>query len=89
MSRFDYVKYDQFAIDRQDEFKQMMHQLENGITAIGSLIPEPARSASVGRAKALALTKLEEVYMWIGKAIRDDQIIRNGQASLQEERTKS
>jgi hypothetical protein len=38
------------------------------------------------RAKALALTKLEEVYMWIGKAIRDDQLSRNGTAELQEER---
>jgi len=38
------------------------------------------------RAKALAITKLEEVYMWIGKAIRDDQIKRNGSAELQEER---
>jgi len=36
------------------------------------------------RAKALAITKLEEVYMWIGKAIRDDQIKRNGSAELQE-----
>ena len=28
--------------------------------------------------KALALTKLEEMYAWIGKAIRDDQIERTG-----------
>ena len=41
------------------------------------------------RTVALALTKLEECYMWIGKAIRDDQIERNGSAELQEERTNS
>lgn len=39
-----------------------------------------------GRAKALAVTKLEECYMWIGKAIRDEQIARNGSAELMEER---
>lgn len=38
------------------------------------------------RAKALALTKLEECYMWIGKGVRDDQIKRNGSAELQEKR---
>jgi hypothetical protein len=31
-------------------------------------------------------TKLEEAYMWIGKAVRDDQIERNGSAELLEER---
>ena len=44
-----------------------------------NLLPE-------GRAKSLALTKLEECYMWIGKAIRDAQMKRNGGAELQEER---
>lgn len=29
---------------------------------------------------------LEEAYMWVGKAIRDDQIKRNGAAELQEGR---
>lgn len=29
-----------------------------------------------GRAKALAVTKLEEAYMWVGKAIRDEQVSR-------------
>lgn len=33
--------------------------------------------------KALTLTNLEIVYMWIGKAIRDDQIDRNGIARRQ------
>lgn len=47
------------------------------------------KSMGAHRAKALALTKLEEVYMWIGKAIRDDQIERNGSAELQEERNNS
>ncbi len=32
------------------------------------------------------MTKLEEAYMCVGKAIRDDQIARNGSAPLQEAR---
>ncbi len=33
--------------------------------------------------------RLEQAYMWVGKAIRDDQINRNGSAPLQEERVNS
>lgn len=76
MSRFDYVKYDDKAITQQDGFKKLVSEIEAYIE--GSL--------GSPRAKALALTKLEETYMWIGKAIRDDQIARNGSAPLQEER---
>lgn len=75
MSRFDYVKYDDAAIAVQDEAKEKAIALEIVINGL----PD-------GRAKSLALTKLEEVYMWIGKAVRDDQIKRNGSAPLQEER---
>lgn len=75
-SRFDYVKYDEGAVTIQDAGKKYTTMLE---TFIDSSLKSP-------RAKALALTKLEEVYMWIGKAIRDDQIARNGSAPLQEER---
>ncbi len=39
-----------------------------------------------GRAASLVRTKLEEAYMWVGKAIRDEQIARNGSAPLQEGR---
>lgn len=76
MSRFDYVRYDDLAVQIQDQSKAMVSELEDYI------------NSSVGspRAKALAITKLEECYMWIGKAIRDDQISRNGSAPLQEER---
>ena len=78
MSRFDYVAYDEQAQAQQLEAKEQAIVLE-------SLI-EDSKSP---RAKALALTKLEECYMWIGKAIRDDQIERNGSAELQEDRTNS
>lgn len=75
MSRFDYVKYDGEAAIIQDNFK-------SGVTVLESAI-EQLKSP---RAKALAITKLEELYMWIGKAIRDDQIARNGSAELMEAR---
>jgi hypothetical protein len=74
-SRFDYVKYDEKAVEAQGNAKVACSGLEMLINAINS-----------PRARALALTKLEEVYMWMGKGIRDDQIERNGSAPLQEER---
>lgn len=79
MSRFDYVKYDEPAIKVQDHFKKICIQLE---TDIQELVPGIAS----GRSIALALRSLEETYMWIGKAIRDNQVWRNGTATLQEER---
>lgn len=75
MSRFDYVKYDEEANAQQAELKQKSQELEALIENLHS-----------PRSKALALTKLEETYMWIGKAIRDDQIARNGSAQLMEDR---
>jgi len=79
MSRFDYVKYDELATDSQAFLK-------NRFTDLEMLIDVKTHSP---RAKALAMTKLEECYMWVGKAIRDDQIARVGVARLQEERTNS
>jgi hypothetical protein len=35
----------------------------------------------VGRAKSIILTKLEEAFMWMGKAVRDDQIERDKKTS--------
>ncbi len=78
-SAFDYVKYDAEGIQLQQYFKDKMIRLNS---AVNLELKSP-------RAKALAITKLEETYMWIGKAIRDDQIVRNGSAPLQEERTNS
>lgn len=79
MSRFDYVKYDEKGTALQASMK-------DNFTHIETLID---RNCISPRAKALALTKLEECYMWVGKAIRDDQISRNGTAELQEERNNS
>ncbi len=64
MSRFDYVKYDDTTLEFQEKFRQHAIEFEK---SINSFLLSP-------RAKALALTKLEELYMWVGKALRDDQI---------------
>lgn len=62
-NRFDYVKYDDKAVQIQtqfkDEFMKLEQMVEDGIND--------------GRSKSLVLTKLEEAYMWVGKAIRDEQ----------------
>lgn len=65
MSRFGYVKYDNEAMVDQEEAKDLCGKLEHLIDSMGK-----------GRATSLAITKLEECFMWIGKAIRDDQIER-------------
>lgn len=72
--RFDYVKYDKHAQLDQNVFKHHVESLEKEIE---SRLPN-------GRGKALALTKLEEVYMWLGKAVRDEQVIRNNGAELED-----
>lgn len=79
MSRFDYVKYDEQSQAEQAAFKEDVTFLENRIEA----------SVKCGRSKALAITKLEEVYMWIGKGLRNDQLERDKKTELQEERTDS
>lgn len=77
-TRFDYVKYDEQATQQQNSFKGNVQHLEAMINQI-----------QCPRSKALALTKLEEVYMWIGKGIRNDQLARNQETVFQEQRTNS
>lgn len=76
---FDYVAYDEEAATQQQAAKELfigLHKFTDSTLADG-------------RAKSLVKTKLEEAYMWVGKAIRDDQIKRNGSAPLQESRGNS
>jgi hypothetical protein len=65
MSRFGHVAYDERAQSTQKQFKDAFECME----AMMDTLPE-------GRAKSLAYTKLEEAYMWVGKAIRDEQVAR-------------
>jgi len=78
MNRFDYVQYDEKACSDQKVFKDIFMRLEEKVV----------RKLSSQRSRALVLTKLEEAYMWVGKAIRDDQVERSA-APLQEERVDS
>lgn len=75
---FDYVKYDEVTAKVASDFKDAFQDIENRIIGFSS-----------SRAKSLALTKLEEAYMWVGKMLRDEQVARTGQVELQEERTNS
>lgn len=79
MGRFDYVKYDEKATEDQAQFKAMFEEAESAVL----------KNLKPGRASSLVLTKLEEAYMWVGKALRDEQIVRNGGAELQEQRCNS
>lgn len=72
--RFDYVRYDEEAAQKQAALKGAFRQLETlcvGMWKDGKMLPD-------GRAKSLVLTKLEEAYMWVGKAIRDEQLAARG-----------
>lgn len=86
MSRFDYIKYDRGATEDQETAKGLVKKLESMIESIGYALPTPDERKYCGRSKSLALTKLEECYMWIGKALRDDQMARGVHSPLQEER---
>ena len=78
-NRFDYVAYDDEAKRCQAEAKKIMLALEYFIA--GELVD--------GRPVQNALKALEECYMWIGKAIRDEQIQRNTDTMLEERRSNS
>ena len=73
--RFSYVKYDDKAMTQQQTLKQLFEGVEAEVNKLED-----------GRAKSLVFTKLEEAYMWAGKAIRDSQIKRNPATTEQPER---
>jgi len=77
-NRFDYVAYDGQAKAVQANFKEEFIKLTADVESIG-----------LGRATELAILHLEEAYMWIGKAIRDEQIQRNAETVLEEQRSNS
>ncbi len=76
-TRFNYVRYNEKSAAVQAGFKVACEGLEEAVAALGT-----------GRAQSLALTALEEFYMWVGKAIRDEQV-RREPAIPQEERTNA
>lgn len=62
--RLDYVKYDSTSTQLSESFRT---ELEKILVAIEEKI-------ECRRSKDLAITSLENVFMWIGKGIRDDQV---------------
>ena len=77
--RFDYIKYDADAQKAQSALKAKFQELEDLIY----------KEMKPNRGFSLALTKIEEAYMWCGKSIRDTQVERNSSSELQEERNNS
>lgn len=65
-SRFDYLEFDSLSDHNQQEAKTLCLFLEAFIE----------KTLDAGRSRSIALTKLEELYMWIGRSIRNDQITR-------------
>lgn len=61
--RFAFVPYDTAS-----------EQLDARIRECAAAYEEAINELSDGRAKSLALTALEESFMWCGKAIRDLQL---------------
>lgn len=64
--RFRYVDYDRESEAQDSALKREAYKLLGVIESF-----EPSRERS------LALTKLEEVVMWAGKAIRSQQLTRS------------
>lgn len=67
---FDYVKYD-------EKSQYLSDSLKSQVLCISAMINALPQS----REKSLAMTKLEESFMWMGKAIRNEQVSKNQIAS--------
>lgn len=74
--RFDYIRYDDDHAELQSQFYLAFNEMNDAIE----------NNLENGRAKALAITKLEECYMWVGKQIRDQQVKKSGESKNLNER---
>jgi hypothetical protein len=66
IGRFDYVEFDDIAAVKQLRMRMTFEELVQSIE----------RSLPDGRARALAITKIEEAFGWLSRAIRDEQLDR-------------
>ncbi len=73
-SRFDYIPFDEYMKSAQNNFKEIFKTLENEIDLL-----------TPGRSQSLAMTHLETAYMWVGKALKEEQERRNIMNSNQTE----
>jgi uncharacterized protein YpiB (UPF0302 family) len=61
-----YIKYDAHSMEKSIAIQDALMEVE----ALVMRLPD-------SKPRALAVTKLEEAFMWIGKAIRDEQVERS------------
>jgi hypothetical protein len=64
--RFDYIEYDLVSKLQSNKLREAVEELERRVLEM----------LKDSRPRSIALTKLEETYMWIGKALRDQQLAR-------------
>lgn len=75
MSCFDKIQYDEEAVLKSQMLKAKME----------NILDFMERKLIESRARSIVKSKLEEAFMWAGKAIKDDQIVRmkkNGQGQV-------
>jgi hypothetical protein len=65
MSRFSHIPYDSESQIISDHLKFLFELVEKQVDEL-----EPCRE------KHMIYTKLEEAFMWVGKAIKNQQILR-------------
>jgi hypothetical protein len=99
-SRFDYVKYDDLSVARQAVYKAKFQRLDKAhdeTVRLQNEIREMIEDDFSGDAGDIAIEelqasglpgddmqRLQQSYMWVGIAIRDNQILRTGSVELQE-----
>lgn len=66
MDRFESVKFDELNAQVFDELRKQYSILSKSIECLGQRTYQE-----------MAQTKLEESFMWVGKALRDIQLHRN------------
>lgn len=65
---FSYIKHNEISQFKQQQLKMAFENVEQ-------IVQDCLHD---GRAKSLCMTKLEEAYMWAGKAICYQQILEEG-----------
>jgi len=67
--KFDNIPYDSQSVENLAAFKAVF-------TEIMDALEEAQAHPVCGRSASLAITRLEEAFMWVGKTIRDLQIAK-------------
>jgi len=84
MSKYSYVKYDEEHMHMQEYIRKLHEELDQILASMKKSIAGTDRYNNYLK---LAETKLEESYMYFGKANRDHQILSGGECTDIPERT--